>query len=245
MFRTPAPELDMRAGWRAPELVRVIVNPLKVGRLRRVVTLSTRIGLHAAGAVIIAVCVAVMLWNDIGPGPLDVFIAAVRSHTGLPLMFALWATIGALTLLAWMLGRRPGFGTVLGPFVVGPTMQTVLHWLERYDPPSSLLVRLAIQFLAVGVVGIGVGAINAGRLGVGTGELLAAATSDRIGHPEQRTRMALEVSWLAVGVALGGPIGLGTVVVALFIGKSIANGRRIVDTGIDVSRRQIAAALRT
>ena len=244
MFQTPAPELDMRAGWRAPERVRVLVDPLKVGRLRRVVTLSTRIALHAAGAVIIAVCVAVMLWNDIGPGPLDVFIAAVRTRTGLPLALALWATIGVLTLIAWMLGRRPGFGTVLGPIVVGPTMQWVLHWLERFDPPSSLLVRLVIQFLAVGVIGLGVGAISAGRLGSGTGELLAAATSERSGHPEPRTRLALEVSWLAVGVALGGPIGLGTVVVALCIGTSIANGRRIVDTGIAASRRQISTALR-
>jgi uncharacterized membrane protein YczE len=56
--------------------------------------------------------------------------------------------------------------------------------------------------------------------------------------------MALEVSWLGCGVLLGGPIGLGTVVVALCIGKSIANGRRIVDTGIAASRRQIATALR-
>jgi uncharacterized membrane protein YczE len=244
MFQTPAPELDMRAGWRAPERVRALVDPLKVGRLRRVVTVSTRIALHAAGAVIIAVCVAVMLWNDIGPGPLDVFIAAVRTRTGLPLTLALWATIGVLTLIAWMLGRRPGFGTVLGPIVVGPTMQWVLHWLERFDPPSSLLVRLVVQFLAVGVIGLGVGAIGAGRLGSGTGELLAAATSERSGHSEPRTRLALEVSWLAVGVALGGPIGLGTVVVALCIGKSIANGRRIVDTGIAASRRQIATALR-
>jgi uncharacterized membrane protein YczE len=244
MFQSPSPDTDMRVGWRAPERVRAIVDPLTVGRPRRVLALTTRIALHAVGAVIIAVCVAVMLWNDIGPGPLDVFIVAVRSRTGLPLMFALWATIGALTLIAWALGRRPGLGTVLGPIFVGPTMQWVLHWLEQYDPPRSMPVRIAIQLLVVGVVGLGVGAIHAGRLGSGTGELLAAATSERSGLPEPRTRMALEVSWLGCGVLLGGPIGLGTVVVALGIGKSIANGRRIVDTGIAASRRQIATALR-
>ena len=119
--------------------------------------------------------VAFVLWNHLGAGPLDVFISAFRTHTGLPLTFAVWITIGALTLLAWALGRRPGLATIIGPFIVGPTMQVVLANLQRFEPPRWLVVRIAIQLLAVGVVGLGAGAVMASRLGQGTGELLALA----------------------------------------------------------------------
>jgi uncharacterized protein len=245
MFRTTAPEVDTRVGWRAPERVRALVDPLTVGRPRLVLRWSSRIALHAAGAATIAVCVAVMLWNDIGPGPLDVLIAAIREQTGMPLMFAVWATIGTLMAIAWALGRRPGLATVLGPFFVAPTMQAVLTWLERYEPPSSMAVRILIQFLAVGAVGFGVGAVNIARLGSGSVELLTQATAEQSGRPEPRTRMVLEASWLAAGALLGGPVGLGTVVVALCIGPSIARGQRTVNRGIAASRRHVAAALRS
>ena len=164
------------------------------------------------------------------PGRSTCSSAPCVARTGLPLAFAVWITVGALTLVAWALGRRPGLGTVVGPFVVGPTMQSMLTNLERFEPPRWVVVRIAIHLLAVGVVGFGAGAVMASRLGQGTGELLALAASDRSGRPEQRMRLMFEVTWLAVGGLLGGPIGLGTVLVALCIGPSVAtraaHGRR-------------------
>jgi uncharacterized membrane protein YczE len=220
-----------------------MIAPLTVGRGRRITTLTLRIALMAAGSFVIATCVAVMLWNNIGAGPLDVFVGALRSMTGLPLAVSIWVTLGALMLIAWALGRRPGLGTVIGPLFVGPTMQWMLHRLEQFEPPSALAARIAIQLVAVGVVGFGAGAVIASRLGPGTGELLAAAASDRSGHPEHRMRFMFEMSWLAIGGLLGGPIGLGTVLVALCIGPSVANGRQQVARGLAASRRQVVAAL--
>jgi uncharacterized membrane protein YczE len=166
----------------------------------------------------------------------------LRNRTGLPLAFAVWITIGALTLVAWALGRRPGLATVVGPFLAGPTMQVMLANLQRSEPPDWLAVKIVIHLLAVAAVGIGAGAVMASRLGQGTGELLALAASDRSGRPEQRMRLMFEASFLAVGGLLGGPIGLGTVLIALCIGPSVARGRRAVATGIAASRRQVCAA---
>ena len=73
---------------------------------------TVRIALLAVGALVIAICVAVMLWNDFGAGPLDVFIGALRSRTGLPLTFADVDHGRRADLVAWALGRRPGLGTV-------------------------------------------------------------------------------------------------------------------------------------
>ena len=79
------------------------------------------------------------LWTQLGPGPLDVFIGAVRVHTGLPLSIAVWLVVGMLIAVAWALGRRPGVGTIVGPLVVGVVMQSVSALLANYDAPTSIV----------------------------------------------------------------------------------------------------------
>lgn len=209
---------------------------------RRALGLGTRIAMLLSGTTLIGVCVAVFLWNDFGPGPLDVFIGGIRQLTGLPLMVAVWLTIGSLAALAWALGKRPGFGTLIGPLVTGPIMQVVLSLLDRFDAPEHLVVKVVVHLLAIGAVGVGAGLVITAGLGSGTGELLAAAASDRSGRPEPRMRLLFESTWLLMGIALGGPMGLGTVLVALAIGPSVARGHRMVDTAVTSSRRRLSDA---
>jgi uncharacterized membrane protein YczE len=203
---------------------------VSTGPTRRVLTLSTRVALMFVGSFTIAASVAVTLWTRLGPGPLDVFIGAVRNRTGLPISIAVWVTVGTLIAVAWLLGRRPGPGTMLSPFLIGPMLQSVLAALESFGTPDSLVVRFVLQVIAIGGLGIGSGALIVSGLGAGSGELLASAGSDRVGRPEHTVRLAFESTWIVVGVALGGPAGLGTVMVAATIGPAVSLGHRIVDS---------------
>lgn len=199
---------------------------------------SVRVGLLVGGSLVIGVGVALMLWTGLGPGPLDVLIGAVRVRTGLPLTLAVWLVIATLVAASWGMGRRPGLGTLAAPLITGPAMQLSLSSLGAVEAPDSLVVALVIHVTAVFVVGVGAGALIVSGLGAGSGELLAAAAADRTGRAEPRIRMAFELSWLLVGVTLGGPIGLGTVVVALTIGPAVAVGHRLLDRGVvDVRAR--------
>lgn len=229
-----------RAWSRAGAIAAILAS----GVPRRVLALSTRLALLLAGSIGIGVAVALMLWNDIGPGPLDVFIGAVRARTGLPLMLAVWTTVGVLTLVAWVLGRRPGVGTIVGPVIVGPTMQFGQSLLGRFDQPSGLAAHLVVHLLAIGIIGLGAGAMIVSGLGAGTGELLASAASDRTGRPEPWVRLGFESTWLVLGIVLGGPIGFGTVLVTLTIGPSVARGYRWVDAAAARSRHSLAVAVR-
>jgi uncharacterized membrane protein YczE len=203
---------------------------------------SVRLTLLVVGSLIIAVGVAGMLWSGLGPGPLDVFIGAIRVRTGLSLTLSVWLVISSLIAAAWLMGRRPGPGTLASPLIIGPSMQAALSVLDRVEPPDSFAVVLAIHVAAVFVVGLGAGALIVSGLGAGSGELLASAASDRTGRPEPRIRMAFESSWLIAGVALGGPIGVGTVVVALAIGPAVMVGYRAVDWAAVSCRTRLAAA---
>ena len=216
---------------------------LATGTPRKVLAATTRVVLLLAGSATIGIAVGIMLWNDFGPGPLDVFIGAVRTRTGLPLAVAVWAVVGALGAVAWALGRRPGIGTLIGPLIAGPVMQATVTALDRWGDVDGLVVHVLVHGTAIVIVGFGAGALIASGLGAGTGELLAAAASDRSGRPVTRVRFACEASLLVLGVALGGPIGLGTVLVAALIGPSVAHGYRRIDAVLAGSRRQLALAV--
>ncbi len=222
-----------------------IAAVLASGPMPRLLRRSARVGLLVVGSVVIAAGVAVMLWTGLGPGPLDVFIGAVRVRTGVSLTLAVWLVIASLIGAAWLMGRRPGPGTLLSPLIVGPMMQALLTALHSVEPPDSVVLVVGIHAAAVFVVGLGAGALILSGLGAGSGELLAAAASDRTGRPEPRLRMAFEMTWLVVGVALGGPIGVGTVLVALLIGPAVVVGYRVVDAAAVSCLTRLAVAHET
>jgi uncharacterized membrane protein YczE len=114
-------------------------------------------------------------------------------------------------------------------------MQTTVAFLEPIDVPGSIVTRLAVHVAAVGMIGVGAGALIVSGLGTGSGELIAIAASDRMGRPEPRVRLAIEASFLVLGVVLGGPIGLGTIAVALTIGPAVVMGHRFVSRSVQLS----------
>ncbi|HSJ91319.1 MAG TPA: hypothetical protein VK917_04580 [Ilumatobacter sp.] len=242
MHHETASELRRWATGRAWSRAGAIAAVLATGVPRRVLAATTRVVLLLTGSAAIGVAVGAMLWNDFGPGPLDVFIGAVRTRTGLPLAVAVWVVVGAMGAIAWALGRRPGIGTLVGPLIAGPVMQMSVKLLGTWDPPGTLVGHVLVHAVAIVVLGFGAGALIVSGLGAGTGELLAAAASDRSGRPEIGVRFACEAAWLVLGVVLGGPIGLGTVLVAALIGPSVAHGFRRIDSLVTGSLRQLAVA---
>ncbi len=233
---TIADRLRRRAWSRAGAVAAVVAS----APTRRALGLSTRLVMLFAGSLLISASVAVTLWTGLGPGPLDVFIGAISNITGLPMSIAVWVTVGSLIAVSWMLGRRPGFGTILSPFLIGPMLQAVFVALDAFDAPASILVRIALQAIAIFGIGLGSGALIVSGLGAGSGELFAGAASDRVGHPESRVRPVIELSWIVFGVVLGGPAGLGTVMVAAFIAPAVESGYRSVDALAARSRRTMA-----
>ena len=225
----------MRSSWlldRAWSRTGAIAAVLGTGVPRRILGLTSRVLLLVAGSVSIGLAVGLMLWNDFGPGPFDVFVGAIGNLTGLPWSLALWTVVAALALVAWGLGRRPGPGTMLGPLIVGPVVQATASLLDVTPTPDSFVVKIAVHLVTISLIGLGAGAMIVSGLGAGTGELVAAAASDRSGRPEARVRVAFESTWLVLGVVLGGPFGFGTVMVALLIGPAVARGHRIVDVAV-------------
>jgi uncharacterized membrane protein YczE len=145
---------------------------------------------------------------------------------------------------------------LLSPFMIGPMLEFAVAVLDRFDAPDSLIIRIALQLLATIGIGIGAGALIVSGLGAGSGELFAGATSDRVRRSEPSVRFAIEMAWIGIGVVLGGPAGLGTVMGAVLIAPAVAGGfgwvdamtargfRRVVETHEAIVARELAATTR-
>jgi uncharacterized membrane protein YczE len=167
-----------------------------------------------AGLVLYGFSDALMLLAGLGVDPWDVF------HQGLSRQFGLgvgtWAIIvGAFVLALWIpLRQRPGFGTVSNVLVVGTVIDICLATIPA---PHSLAWRIVFLLAGVGLNGVATGAYIGAGLGPGPRDGLMTGLAAR-GHSIRVVRTALELTVLASGWALGGTVGVGTVVYALAIG---------------------------
>lgn len=154
----------------------------------------------------------------LGLDPWDVFHEGVTEIV--PLTFGQVVILtGAVVMLAWIpLRQRPGIGTVLNVVLIGVAADVTLAWLPT---PDHLGVQ--ISFLAIGIVGNGLaGALYIGAdFGTGPRDGLWSGLVRITGLSIRVVRTSLEVTVLAVGFALGGTVGIGTVLYALLIGPIV------------------------
>jgi uncharacterized membrane protein YczE len=171
-----------------------------------------------AGLVLYGASMALQIRAGLGLDPWDVFHQGVADRTGLSFGTVVVIT-GAAVLLAWVpLRQRPGIGTVSNVLVIGIAVDATLALLPA---AGSTGVALAMLLAGVGLNGVASGAYIGAGLGPGPRDGLMTGLVRRTGRSVRVVRTSIEVTVLAVGAALGGTVGLGTVLYALSIGPLV------------------------
>jgi uncharacterized membrane protein YczE len=167
-----------------------------------------------AGLVLYGVSASLILLSALGNDPWDVLHQGLSRQTGIGT--GIWLIIvGALVLLLWIpLRQRPGIGTISNVIVIGLVMEAMLITFPTAD---DLGVRAVLLVAGVFFNGVATGMYIGARLGPGPRDGLMTGLAAR-GHSIRAVRTALELTVLAAGAALGGTVGIGTVVYALAIG---------------------------
>lgn len=188
------------------------VEQLRAGQLGR------RLPQLLGGLVLYGISMAMLVRADLGLDPWDVLHQGLSHY--LPLSFgAVTIVVGAVVLLLWIpLRQKPGLGTVSNVIVIGVAADLGL-WL--ISTPDGLPARIAMMVSAVVLNGMA-GAIYIGsQLGPGPRDGLMTGLAARTGRSLRRVRVGIEVTVLAIGVLLGGTVGVGTVLYALAIGPLV------------------------
>jgi uncharacterized membrane protein YczE len=176
-------------------------------RLRRLVQLFAGLGLFGVSA-------SMLLLAGLGVDPWDVLHQGLSRRVGLGV--GTWGIIvGAAVLLLWIpLRERPGFGTIANVVVVGVVVDLIL---AAVPPAHEIAIQIALLIGGIVLNGVATGAYIGAGLGSGPRDGLMTGWARR-GHSIRFVRTAIEVCALAAGWALGGNVGVGTVLYALAIG---------------------------
>ena len=123
-------------------------------------------------------------------------------------------------LLIWIpLKEKPGFGTFSNIVLIATFIEI---GTKIFPIQSSLLSGIAFDLLGISLVGIGTALYITCGLGPGPRDGAMTGIHYKTGIRVGRVRLGIEVVVLCIGFLLGGKVGIGTALFALFIGQSVA-----------------------
>lgn len=128
----------------------------------------------------------------------------------------------AVVVLSWVIGIRPGAGTLVNMILIGTFDDLLLNTgIGTSLVTAPLAVQVATLLLGVALVGFGAAVYIGAGLGAGPRDSLQLALSLRGGWRPGVARATVEGFALAMGWILGGAVGVGTVATVLMIGIAV------------------------
>jgi uncharacterized membrane protein YczE len=146
----------------------------------------------------------------------------IAKHTPLSFGMANVAVGIVILVVGWLLGGRPGVGTVanavlVGTFIQGLTSIAPIEGLAHEGLPA----RIAMLVLGIALIGPGSAFYIGADLGAGPRDTLMLVGARRTRFRIGVVRATLELIALAAGIALGGTFGVGTVLFAFLVGPIV------------------------
>ena len=196
--RTPRPLIDLGP-----------IAQLRAGRLAR------RLPQLVIGLVLYGASLAMMVRGALGLAPWDVLHSGFIRHVPITLGQAV-VLFSFVALIFWIpLKEKPGIGTIANAFIVGLAADATMALLE---PGEGMLMRIALTLGGIALCAFA-GALYIGaQFGRGPRDGLMTGLVRRTGLSLRLVRTGLEVLVVLLGLAMGGVLGVGTVLFAVLIG---------------------------
>ena len=187
-----------------------------------------RVVLLLIGLCIAHLGVTLFLQTELGSDPFNVFVQglfrsvpwlawAAMTHGRVHLLVSL------LILLVLLMADRSyvGVGTVLCMALGGPIIDVYTLWLAPVIHGGlPLLWRLGLLVAGCLILAFGMTIVIRSQAGTGPNDLVAVALSDKLKKPFGPVRVAVDCAFAGIGLALGGVLGIGTVVCAFLVGPA-------------------------
>ena len=168
---------------------------------------------------------SLLIKSELGNAPWSVLAQGISKQLDISIGIST-LLVSALVLALWLpLKERPGFGTFSNILIVAGAIDLGMHIFPSQD---FLAFRISYVLIGIAMVGIGTAFYLSCGLGPGPRDGWMTALHERTGVRVGRVRLGIELFVLTLGWFLGGTLGLGTALFALFIGHSVAISRGVL-----------------
>lgn len=184
-------------------------------------SIAVRYAMFVLGLFVGAFGTVLAIKANLGVAPWETFHIGLQKTFGLTI--GIWSQIvGVFVIIASYLVAKlkPNFGMFLNMVCFGVFLDLIL-WLDFIPQVQSIWARLLMFLAGVVVLGGGIGMYLSPSLGAGPRDSFMLAMNERLGWSIQRVRLIIEVTVLIAGAALGGPVSIGTILIALLTGPLI------------------------
>lgn len=179
------------------------------------------------GLLLFGLGIVMTIRSNLGTAPWDVL------HLGLINYFPfsvgqISQMTGVLVIsLGLALGIKPGWGTIANMYFIGVFIDLFMG-SPLIPVPGQLLSQFVLLLAGVLVIGWGSFFYLSASFGAGPRDSFMVGAIKKSGWPLWKVRTAIEATVTLLGYFLGGPIGVGTIIVVFTLGPSIQLAFRIM-----------------
>src|SRR5690625_1998960 len=177
-----------------------------------------RWGFFLMGLMIMSLGISMTIkGQNLGVGPWDVLHVGLYEKLGLSI--GTWNIITGFIIISsvtLILREWPNLGTWINMTMIGLFVD-LFYWL--LSDVATFWGQVIIFMIGIIVMGYGAGIYVSPAMGAGPRDSLMLLIVEKYGISVKAVRTTIELIVAIVGWLLGGPIGIGTVLIALLIGQ--------------------------
>lgn len=185
-----------------------------------IIALLKKIPMLLFGLFLYAVGIVSTLYSDLGMSSWEVFHMGLVNHTPLTFGQASQLTGLAVLVLSYFIGVIPGLGSVMNMYFIGFFTDIIIS-TGIYKTPSTFLGKLCLLLTGIFINGWATYFYLRVQLGAGPRDGLMEGLVRKLNKPVWLVRSAIEITVLTIGYLLGGPVGIGTLIIVFTIGFSV------------------------
>lgn len=172
-----------------------------------------------AGLFILTFGIVLTIRADLGIGAYDALNVALSERFGFTI--GTWVIITGFIIIfinAILMKRRPMFLSAITMFVIGLFVDFWSELVFKDWAPTSLVIAITIFIVGLALIAAGIGLYLQPQFPPGPIDQLMVALRFRFDFSIVVAKTIAEVSSLILALLLGGPIGIGTLVITFAIG---------------------------
>ncbi|MDM5337321.1 YitT family protein [Fictibacillus enclensis] len=171
------------------------------------------------GILILTLGIALSIISNLGTSPYDAFLVGLFRTIGLTV--GSWEIIIALVMMGMngvLLRKRPEFLALGTAIVTGAGIDAWYFSLTGWILPDTVLFQLLLLVLGMLLIGIGTALYLQGNIAPIPFDRLMLILQEKLGLTLSTSRLLISMIVLSFAYFLHGPIGVGTLLTALFNG---------------------------
>ena len=192
--------------------------------------MGKRIVIYLVGLVVTSLGVALIIRSAVGAGPLDTVAVGFKQYFGLTIGIWSIVTQGLLVIITAIVEKaKPRLESIVA-VVIRSWFLDIWFYIILADIEFSNAIAIQWLTYTVGLiaVGLGIGIYIEARFPKTPVDGLMIALSERFNWSMSVSRLVIESSAVTFGFLLGGPVGLGTVIMAITLGRIIQISNSII-----------------